>query len=102
MKFGLKIQTIDAITEVFKRYPLVDRVVLYGSRAKGDFRANSDIDLTLIGENLDLTLLLKIETDLDDLLLPYKIDLSLFRKIENKDLRDHINRVGIVFYEKAV
>ena len=42
----------------------------------------------------------KIENELDDLLLPYKIDLSIFHQIENQDLIDHINRVGIVFYEK--
>lgn len=40
------------------------------------------------------------ENDLDDLLLPYKIDLSVFHLIENQDLTEHINRVGMVFNEK--
>jgi type I restriction enzyme S subunit len=75
---------------------------LYGSRAKGNYRPNSDIDLTLKCKNVDLSTLFKIETDLDDLLLPYKIDLSIFHKIENQDLIEHINRVGVVFYEKPM
>ncbi len=49
---------------------------------------------------MNLSTLLKIENELDDLLLPYKIDLSIFHKIEDLDLIEHINRVGIVFYEK--
>jgi predicted nucleotidyltransferase len=100
MNFGLSQQTIDAITGVFKKYQQINCAVLYGSRAKGNYRRNSDIDLTLIGENLDLTALFKIETALDDLLLPYKIDLSIYQNIENKDLLEHINQAGITFYEK--
>ncbi len=100
MKFGLKPHTIEAIQGVFRKYPQVHSVILYGSRAKENFRPNSDIDLTLKGDNIDLSLLLKIENELDDLLLPYKIDLSIFHKIENKKMVEHINRVGVVFYER--
>ena len=102
MKYGLKEQTIFMINEVFAKYPQINNVVLYGSRAKGNFRPNSDIDLVLKGENLDLKTLFKIETDLDNLLLPYKMDDSVFDKIENHDLIEHINRVGIEFYENSV
>jgi type I restriction enzyme S subunit len=101
MKYGLKEHAITAIQDVFAKYPHVENAILYGSRAKGNYRPNSDIDLTLKGKSLDLSTLFKIETDLDDLLLPHKIDLSIFHKIENKDLIDHINRMGIVFYEKT-
>jgi type I restriction enzyme S subunit len=99
MKFGLQEKNIEAITAIFKKYSPIDSAVLYGSRAKGNFRPNSDIDLTLKGE-LDLTVLMKIETELDDLLLPYKIDLSIFHKLKNQDLIEHINRVGIEIYHK--
>ena len=49
---------------------------------------------------MNLSTLLKIENELDDLLLPYKIDLSIFDKIEDPGLIEHINRVGTVFYNK--
>jgi len=98
--YGLKEKHINAINSVFSKYPQIEKTILYGSRAKGNYRNGSDIDLTLVGDDLDLTTLFKIETKLDDLLLPYKMDLSILHKIENQDLVDHIKRVGITFYEK--
>ena len=75
---------------------------MYGSRAKGTFRNGSDIDLTLLGKGLTLSILFAIENDLGDLMLPYKIDLSILQKIEDPDLVGHIERVGVGFYQKAV
>ena len=100
--FGLKDSHINAIQSVFKKYDAVEKAVMYGSRAKGNYRNGSNIDLTLSGESLDLTTLMRIENELDDLLLPHKIDLSILHKIENPDLKEHINRVGVVFYKKDV
>ena len=101
MNFGLKEATITAIQNIFAEHLKIQKAILYGSRAKGNFRDGSDIDLSLVGDDLDLTELLKIENELDDLLLPYKIDLSLFHRIENQDLIDHINRIGIVFFKRS-
>ncbi len=98
--FGLSNNHINLINSVFAKYDCINKVVVYGSRAKGNYRAGSDIDLSLFGDNIYLDVLQKIENELDDLLLPYNIDLSIFNKIENNDLIEHIKRVGIVFYEK--
>lgn len=102
MKFGLDDKTIERMQTVLVRYPEVDKAVLYGSRAKGNYKMGSDIDLTLYGSGLTLTILHKIENELDDLLLPYKIDLSIFEQIADPAVIDHIRRVGVVFYEKCV
>jgi len=101
MQFGLKPDTIKAIQAIFEKHSKVEKAILYGSRAKGNYRPNSDIDLTLVGKKLTLTELFKIELEIDDLLLPYKIDLSILHKIENPDLINHIKRIGIVFYEHS-
>lgn len=100
--YGLKPDTIKCITSVFEKEPAVEKVILYGSRAKGNYRQGSDIDLTLEGENLDLTILQRMENDIDDLMLPYKLDLSLLKHIRNTELLDHIEQVGKVFYVKDV
>ena len=98
---GLKESTIARINSVFAGYPAVERAVLYGSRAKGNFRRGSDIDLTLEGDGLVADHLNRIMLELDDLLLPYTIDLSLMRQIDSPDLLAHIERVGVVFYERG-
>ena len=102
MNHGLSSATVAAIHGVFSRFPSVERAVLYGSRAKGSFRPGSDIDLTLHGKDLTPTLLGDIADALDDLLLPYTIDLSIFADLDHPDLRNHIERVGMVFYERPV
>lgn len=98
--FGLKESVIQQICAVFAKYPPVAKAVLYGSRAKGNYKTGSDIDLTLLGgEELTLRVLYKIMGELDDLLLPYMFDLSIFRDISDPDVVEHIQRVGVTFYE---
>jgi uncharacterized protein len=101
MKYGLTEVTVDKIHSVFARFPEIDKAVLYGSRAKGNFKTGSDIDLTLYGEALTPDLRATIAAALDDLLLPYTIDLSIFDELNHAKLREHIERVGVVFYERA-
>ncbi len=103
MKYGLSDETVQKIHSVFAQYPQVEEAVLYGSRARGDYKNGSDIDLTLQGDDtLTHTVLSKIAIDIDDLLLPYTIDLSIFTKISNADLLIQIKHAGITFYKKQV
>ncbi len=102
MKFGLTDNTIQKIKTVFSNFSEIDQALLYGSRAKGNFKEGSDIDITFKGPQLTHHLLNQISSSLDELLLPYTMDLSLLSHIENQDLVDHINRIGIVFYDKDI
>jgi len=102
MKYGLDDTTIARIHGVIARYGQVDKAILYGSRAKGNFRAGSDIDLTLVGgHDLNLTVLYQIMDDIDDLHLPYTFDISLLHSISDRDVLDHITIFGKLFYEKT-
>ena len=100
-RFGLKEATINQIISVFSQYSQIHKVLLYGSRAKGNYRNGSDIDLTLIGD-VSYSQLSGIEDKIDDLFLPYSFDISIFSDVDNPDLVDHINRIGVVFYENAI
>ena len=100
MNHGLPAATVASIQAVFARFPQVERAILYGSRAKGNFKTGSDIDLTLSGHGLDQSVLGKIDEELDELLLPYEFDLSIKESLTHTDLLDHIQRVGVVFYER--
>jgi len=100
MQFGLSGQTIEKINSVFARHPEVEKVVLYGSRAKGTHKQGSDIDLTLYGNEISQKETNRILDELDELDLPYSIDLSVFNQLSHVPLRDHIERVGVVFYAR--
>lgn len=98
--YGLPTSAIEALCNIFRQYPLIHSVKLYGSRAKGNYRLGSDIDLCIVAPDLTLHDLLKIENEIDDLLLPWKIDLSLWHQIDNPDLLKHIQRCGVEFYRR--
>ena len=100
MQYGLNKKTVNKINGVFSSFEEVEEAILYGSRAKGNFKPGSDVDLTLKGEKLKLKILNRISLDLDDLLLPYSFDISIFHQISNPDLMEHIERVGLVFYKR--
>ncbi len=99
-KCGLTLSTQEKLNSVFKKYSEIKKVILYGSRAKGNFKNGSDIDLTIFSEDRKFSGLLKIANEIDDLNLPYEVDISLFHHIDNKNLIEHIERVGFVFYSK--
>ena len=97
---GLTKREITSIRSVFSRYPQVEEVLLYGSRAMGNFKPASDIDLSLKGKGIDLGLQPEIEFDWDDLMLPYRFDLSIYDRISNPEFLDHIRNVGKEFYKR--
>ncbi len=101
-KSGLNQNIINQINNIFAKYPQIKKVMLYGSRAKGNYKKGSDIDLSMFGEDLTYKIQLDVFDDLDELLLPYTIDLSVFDYLDNANLRDHIERVGVVFYEREI
>lgn len=101
MKYGLPDGTVEKIRHVFAQFPEVEQAVLYGSRAMGNYKPGSDIDLTLHGKALKGSLCASIAEALDDLLLPYTIDLSAFSQLQHPELEAHIARVGVVLYQRA-
>lgn len=100
MPFGIQPETVGHICSVFAKHPQIETAILYGSRAKGNYKPGSDIDLTLTGDGLNLNVLNQIDNELDDLLLPWSFDLSIHSQIESQDLLEHIDRVGVVFYRR--
>lgn len=99
-KFGLTEKTIAQINAVFAKYAAIEKVIIYGSRAKGNYKNGSDIDLTFIGKTISDKNMTDVFFELDELPIPYSFDLSIFSQIENPDLVDHINRVGKIFYQR--
>ena len=99
MEYGLPDKTYTILISIFQKYPGIKQAILYGSRAKGNFRRGSDIDLSLkTDDTFTRTDLLHISGDFDDSDLPYFVDISIYDKLSNPDLKAHIDRVGRVLY----
>lgn len=99
MNIGLYKIQIEKIQTIFSKYLEVENAILFGSRAKGNFRKNSDIDIALKGD-ISLSIRNKIFNDLEELNLYCDVDLVVFDKIDNQELIKHIERVGISLFNR--
>jgi predicted nucleotidyltransferase len=98
---GLSSSEIDQIRQVLKQFPSISKGIIFGSRAIGNYRNSSDVDISLFGTELDFKTILDINHKLNEEgTLPYHFDILNYNTISNKDLIDHINRVGICIYNK--
>ncbi|KAB1062022.1 nucleotidyltransferase domain-containing protein [Salibacter halophilus] len=100
MDHGLTQFTIDRIREILGRYPQVQKAILFGDRARGDYGDKTDIELALEGDDIDISLLFMIDNDLVDLLLPYEVDLIRLSRVKNTELKEHIEEEGVSLFEK--
>lgn len=99
--FGLSQKHLATIRAIYAKYPEIKKVLVYGSRALGTYRAGSDIDMTIISDKpFPEERLMSVMSDFDDSNLPFLIDISGFSSLSNKDLIDHIARFGKVIYER--
>ena len=99
-KYGLRVSDIDKIVSIFVSNQKIEKVILFGSRAKGNFNVGSDIDIAILGSNLNLNDILTAKIRLDELSLPYKTDVIIYDRIDEKALAEHIDRVGIALFDR--
>ena len=96
---GIEKSTLDYLMQALASYKEIEKVLLFGSRAKGSSRPGSDIDLAIQGKNCTPELALDLKAFLNEKLpIPYFIDIVDFESIENAELKKHIERVGKVIY----
>ena len=99
--FGLDVDTLRNIRRAIAKFPNVEKVLIYGSRAKGNYKAGSDIDITLIGKKLTIqNTIYPLMDEIDNLYLPYQFDISIFNQLKDSDFVEHVLRVGKIFYRK--
>jgi hypothetical protein len=97
---GINQKSTDILNSIFSKYEEVNEVILYGSRAKGNYHERSDVDMVINNSNLDRHILGKIILDINNSNFPNTVDIQLFENLKNKKLIDHIHRVGVLFYKK--
>lgn len=99
--FGLKQKDIDQISSVLRGFDAVLQALIFGSRARGNYKKGSDIDIAIKGDGIGYSIVSEIAYLLnDETLMPYFFDVVHYNSITNENLIDHIDRVGVVFYEQ--
>lgn len=99
--FGLSDEELEQIVHVLQAFPNVKKGIIFGSRAKGTFKKGSDIDIALLGTNLN-----EVPTKVayilnEELLLPYFFDIIDYDAIATPELKEHIDRLGRQFYKNC-
>ena len=100
MKFGLEEQVIENIITVLEQYPKVDKAFVFGSRAKGNYRPDSDIDIAIKGYEITTDDIIAISVAIETKGVTYKFDLLDYNGIKELALKEHIDRVGVEFYSR--
>ena len=99
MMFGIYPKSYSEILKIIEDCSSIEEVIIYGSRAKGNYKEGSDIDITLLGE-ITKSDFNKLWQDLDDSYIPYKFDISIYNHLKSDSLKEHVQRVGQTFYKR--
>lgn len=101
MRYGLSDGVISGLCGVFRQFPRIREVRIFGSRAKGNYTDGSDIDLAVTADGvIPFGEMMDMNASIDDLGLLYKVDLVDYRKNVGTPIGEHIDRVGKPFYER--
>jgi predicted nucleotidyltransferase len=83
---------------LIKKFPEIEKAKIFGSRAIGNYKRGSDIDIAIIGNNITFGTVLRLKNYLEDSTLPYFVDILDYKSIKNQELKKHIDEKGIELY----
>jgi len=101
MKFGLRKEDLQYIISKISKFDEIDKASIFGSRVKGSHKPGSDIDIAIYGENVDFDTVSSLHAKLEEEgPLPYFFDIIDYTHLNHRELREHIDRMGKVIYER--
>jgi uncharacterized protein len=101
MKLGLSESHLGILIGALQSLPPICKAIVFGSRAMGTNSPVSDIDLAIFGDEVSFTVVVDLVTLLEESDLPLKVDVVNYANITNAALREHIDRVGKLIYERV-
>jgi uncharacterized protein len=99
--FGFSERDEQTIRDILRKYPDVKTVYLFGSRAKGTSDPGSDVDLAIMNEDLDRKTIGRIKSEFEESSLPYRVDIVNYPELTHKELKDHIDQIGVPFFRSS-
>lgn len=99
--YGINEKSMELLLDTFSKYPQIEEVILFGSRAKGNYKRGSDIDIAIKGKQCSADLALKLQSYInEELLIPYMVDIVDYQSLNHVELKNYIDRVGKSIYHK--
>lgn len=99
MMYGISAKSFQLILNSIACVDEIEKAGIYGSRALGNFKNGSDVDLVIFGEKVTNKILLKLKVKLEQKLpIPYSFDLTHYETIKNIELKKHIDKFAQIIY----
>lgn len=100
MNFGLSETDLEYIINTIEHFPEIEKAVIFGSRAKGNYKPGSDVDIAIYGKKVTFDILSKLHSMLEDSSpMPYMFDIVDYTHSNHKELKEHIKRAGRVIWQ---
>ncbi|HHX60200.1 MAG TPA: nucleotidyltransferase domain-containing protein [Epulopiscium sp.] len=100
--YGLLDRDLKFILEAIGKHAEIEEVIIFGSRAMGNYKKGSDIDLALKGEKVSGKVVRRLSDDLEEEYpLPYFFDIVSYNDIADEAFKNHIDTIGISLWKKA-
>jgi predicted nucleotidyltransferase len=102
MSFGLLDTDIKFICSSLSQFEEIEKTALFGSRAKGNSKRGSDVDIAIWENKINFATISKLHAILEDYSpMPYLFDIVDYTHLSHKDIKEYINKVGIIIYQKG-
>lgn len=98
---GLNESSTAIVLDFLTGTEAVEEAVLFGSRAKGNYKTGSDIDIAIKGKGVDKDIISTLNAAFEESSLIYFVDVIAYDHITNPDLKEHIDRVGKVLFKRS-
>jgi uncharacterized protein len=100
--FGLLDRDIENICDALKKFKEVEKAIIFGSRAMGNYKKGSDIDLAIVGQHITPEIIYKLDDYLNEIYpIPYFFDVIHYDSVTNENLKKHIENEGKLFYHRS-
>ena len=103
MSFGLQDKDLAYIVSIIQQYEEVEKAAIFGSRAKGNYKPSSDVDIAIWGSEITFTVVASLHDILEEESpTPYFFDIVDYSHLSHQELKEHIDRVGIVIFTREI
>lgn len=101
MSFGLRATDLRYIMDTLKKFPEIKKAAIFGSRAKGNYKPGSDVDIAIWGEEVTFNTVSRLRSLLEEQSpMPYFFDVVDYTHLTHEQLREHIARVGKTIFSR--